>query len=109
MDIDNTEEQSTEDEDRLARELKERYSSPDLPSKTFRIPHSSSARDGTGTLVVPGWILDRAAEIMFEREDDLESETVPEAILATLLKVSWSSFYRLSKLTHSFPSTCVRA
>jgi len=90
MDIDDTEEHTLEDEGRLAKELKDRYSSPNLASKMFRIPHSSSARDGTGTLVVPVWILDRAAEILFEREDDLESETIPEAILATLLKVSWS-------------------
>jgi len=90
MDIDYTEEHTMEDEDQLAKELKERYSSPNLPSKSFRIPHSPLARDSTGTLVVPGWILDRAAEILFEPEGDLESETVPEAILATLLKVSWS-------------------
>jgi actin-related protein 10 len=90
MDIDSTEQQSMEHDDQLARELRDRYGSSDTPSKSFRIPHSSSARDGTGTLVVPGWILERAAEILFESEDDLESETVPEAILATLLKVSWS-------------------
>jgi hypothetical protein len=92
MDIDVTEDKLMEDEDHLAKELKERYGSSDLPSKTFRIPHSLSTRDGTGTLVVPGWILERAAEILFEPEDDLESETVPEAILATLLRVSCSSF-----------------
>jgi actin-related protein 10 len=92
MDINVTEDKSMEDEDRLAKELKERYGSSDFSSKTLRIPHSPSARDGTGTLVVPGWILERAAEILFEPEDDLESETVPEAILATLLRVSWSSF-----------------
>jgi actin-related protein 10 len=89
MDIDSTEENTIESEEQLAKELKERYGSPDLPSKSFRIPHSPSARDGTGTLVVPGWILERAAEILFEPEDDLESDTVLEAILATLLKVSW--------------------
>ena len=92
MEIDDTEEHTMEDEARLAKELRDRYSSLDLSSKTFRLPHSPSARDGTGTLVVPGWILGRAAEILFEREDDLESETVPEAVLATLLKASWSSF-----------------
>jgi len=90
MDIDDTEEHTMEDEDQLAKGLRERYGALDLPSKTFRIPHSLSARDGTGTLVVPVWVLERAAEILFEREDDLESETIPEAILATLLKVSWS-------------------
>jgi actin-related protein 10 len=95
MDIDDSEDRSMEDEVQLAKDLKDRYSSQDLPSKSFRIPHSPSARDGTGTLVVPGWILERAAEILFEREDDLESETVPEAMLATLLKVScavWEVF-----------------
>jgi hypothetical protein len=90
MDIDNTEEGTMGIEDQVAKELKARYGSQDLSSKSFRITHSSSARDGTGTLVVPSWILERAAEILVESEDDLESETVPEEILATLLKVSWS-------------------
>ena len=90
MDIDNTADTNMGDEDRLAKPLEERYGSSKIPSRSFRIPHSLSARDGTGTLVVPGWILERAAEILFEAEDDLESKTVPEAILATLLKVNWS-------------------
>jgi len=88
MDIDDTADPAMEDEDRLAKQLEERHRSQELPSRSFRIPHSLSVRDGTGTLVVPGWILERAAEILFEPEDDLESKTVPEAILATLLKVS---------------------
>lgn len=88
MDIDDVGEPTLEDEDQLARQLEERYGNSEIPSRSYRIQHSLSARDGTGTLVVPGWILERAAEILFEAEDDLESETVPEAILATLLKVS---------------------
>lgn len=88
MDIDNMEDAERDGEEQLAAELQKRYSSLDLPSRSFRIPHSSSARDGTGTLSVPGWILTRAGEILFEQEADLESETVPDAILATLLKVS---------------------
>jgi hypothetical protein len=89
MDIDDTEEVAREGEEQLAAELRKRYSSSDLPSRPFRIPHSTSARDGTGTLSIPGWILARAGEILFEQETDLESETVPDAILASLLKVSY--------------------
>jgi len=92
MDIDNTADTTMEDEDQLARQLDERYGLSEIPSRSFRIPHSLSVRDGTGTLVVPGWILERAAEILFEPEDELESKTLPEAILATLLKVSWSTW-----------------
>lgn len=108
MDIDRAEDHTIEDEDQSARDLRERYGSSDLPSRSFRIPHSPLARDGTGILAVPGWILERAAEILFEREDDLESETVPEAILATLLKVSKLVLVKSIKLILSFPSTCVR-
>jgi len=94
MDIDPTGSQPIDADSRLAAELKERYGddSAELPSRSFRIPHSSSTRDGTGTLVVPDWILSRAAEILFESESDLESETVTDAILTTVLKVNFSSF-----------------
>jgi len=94
MDIDSTGSQPIDADSRLATELKERYGddSAELPSRSFRIPHSSSTRDGTGTLVVPDWILSRAAEILFKSELDLESETVTDAILTTVLKVSFSSF-----------------
>jgi actin-related protein 10 len=88
MDVDMTDDLASEEtEEILARQLEQRYSSSKYPNKSFRIPHSASPRDGTGTLVVPGWILERAAEILFEEEAYLEAETVPRAILATLLKV----------------------
>jgi hypothetical protein len=89
MDVDTPQDHMEEDEHRLAAGLKAPYGSSNGPNRSFRIPHSISARDGTGTLIVPGWILSRVAEILFEVEDDLESETVPDAVLSTLLKVSF--------------------
>jgi len=90
MDVDHPE-GAAEDDERLATELQSLYGSSDHPDKSLRIPHSSSPRDGHGTLTVPGWVLHRAAEILFEEEAHSECETVSSMILVTLLKVSFAN------------------
>ena len=76
-------------ESALMSGLCDRYSSSStLPDRSFRIPHSTSPRDGQGTLIVPGWVLERAAEILFDEDVSAdEADTIPQAILTTLLKV----------------------
>ena len=83
---------SLEEVDELAMtaRMRDRYSSSTMQNRSFRVPHSSSPRDGQGTLVVPGWVLERVAEILFDSDvcGADEGDTIPQAILNTLLKVS---------------------
>jgi actin-related protein 10 len=41
---------------------------------------------GRGTLIIPGWIRERAAEVLFEG-GDVDESSLAEVILDTLLKV----------------------
>lgn len=68
--------------------LKRRYQpNPTIPDKAFQIPHLSGDGHDYGTLVVPGWIRERAAEFLFE-ESESEVDSIPCAILTSLAKVS---------------------
>lgn len=49
-------------------------------------PPSQQRGTGRGTLVVPGWIRERAAEVLFEG-GDVDESSVAEVILDSLLKV----------------------
>lgn len=49
-------------------------------------PSSQQAGTGRGTLLVPGWIRERAAEVLFEG-GDVDESSVAEVILDSLLKV----------------------
>jgi actin-related protein 10 len=49
-------------------------------------PPSQQHGTGRGTLVVPGWIRERAAEVLFEG-GDVDESSVAEVILDSLLKV----------------------
>ncbi|KAH7906847.1 actin family [Hygrophoropsis aurantiaca] len=49
-------------------------------------PVSQQAGTGRGTLIVPGWIRERAAEVLFEG-GDVDESSVAEVILDALLKV----------------------
>lgn len=55
----------------------------------LRVMPTVSQRTGTGrgTLIIPGWIRERAAEVLFEG-GDIDESSVAEVILDTLLKVS---------------------
>jgi actin-related protein 10 len=50
-------------------------------------PTSQNTGTGKGTLVIPGWIRERAAEVLFEG-GDVDESSVAEVILDSLLKVS---------------------
>lgn len=49
-------------------------------------PASQQLGTGRGTLIIPGWIRERAAEVLFEG-GDVDESSVAEVILETLLKV----------------------
>ena len=49
-------------------------------------PLSQQTGTGSGTLLVPGWIRERAAEVLFEG-GDVDESSVAEVILESLLKV----------------------
>lgn len=62
-------------------------------------PPSQQTGTGRGTLVIPGWIRERAAEMLFEG-GDVDESSLAEVILDSLLKASPSrSAYRLLKQT----------
>jgi actin-related protein 10 len=52
-------------------------------------PPSQQTGTGQGTLVIPGWIRERSAEVLFEG-GDVDESSVAELILDALLKVSAS-------------------
>ena len=49
-------------------------------------PASQQAGTGRGTLIIPGWIRERAAEVLFEG-GDVDESSVAEVVLDSLLKV----------------------
>ena len=55
----------------------------------FKIPPLSGEPKqlGFGTLVVPGWICERAAEVLYDEDELGEREGLPNAILRCLVKV----------------------
>lgn len=68
-------------------------------------PPSQQTGTGRGTLIIPGWIRERAAEVLFEG-GDVDESSVAEVILDTLLKVGGNTHSNLTNnnlfsLTHS--------
>lgn len=59
---------------------------------SFRIPFGASTAGnvGRGWIRIPGWVRERAAEILFE-QGDVDERSVTEAVLEALLLVSRSS------------------
>lgn len=51
-------------------------------------PVSHPSGTGRGTLVIPGWVRERASEVLFEG-GDVDESSVTELILDALLKVSY--------------------
>jgi hypothetical protein len=57
---------------------------------------------GRGTLVIPGWIRERAAEVLFEG-GDVDESSVAEVILEALLKALHVSLsYHIIQASNSF-------
>lgn len=50
-------------------------------------PVAQQTGTGRGTLIIPGWIRERAAEVLFEG-GDVDESSVAEVILDALLKVT---------------------
>ena len=67
-------------------------------------PPASSGGLGRGVLIIPGWIRERAAEVLFEG-GDVDEVSVAEIILDSLLKANHSSRRALiiSRLTSQIP------
>ncbi|GFZ50090.1 hypothetical protein JCM24511_07843 [Saitozyma sp. JCM 24511] len=92
MDVDldaeqeNAEVQARREAGRLARRYADNSGSS-AKDMRFRAtpPGGSSKAMGTGTLVVPGWVRERASEILFGDAVD-EDESIPGLILACVLK-----------------------
>lgn len=79
-------EESTEDIslDALRQVYVDQSTATDL-TIPIRTPDSSM---GPGALVVPGWIRERATELLFADDEEAEDASLQSAVLYTLLKVS---------------------
>ncbi|OWZ68405.1 hypothetical protein AYX15_00819 [Cryptococcus neoformans] len=74
---------------RLIDSLESRFASSSS-SKDMIFPVSDvggSFQMGYGTIIVPGWIRERAAEVLFEDDDENEGESIVNALLNTILKL----------------------
>jgi actin-related protein 10 len=60
-------------------------------------PIAQQTGTGRGTLIVPGWIRERAAEVLFEG-GDVDEGSVVEVILDSLLKVTLNLFISIPPL-----------
>lgn len=116
MDTENEEEAQAREELAMLKRMERRYAaSSQATTISFRIPSLSSppviTGVGRGWLQIPGWVRERAAEVLFE-EGDEDERSITETILESLLKVCSTRFHlrRFCGLTfpsRSFPSTCV--
>jgi actin-related protein 10 len=58
----------------------------DIRISTAPLPHETQGM-GPATLVVPGWVRERAAEVLFDNEEG-EAESIPDLLLHCISKVS---------------------
>ncbi|ORY34879.1 actin-domain-containing protein [Naematelia encephala] len=76
------------DDNRLANMLRDRYrGSATATDLSFRIDPPESTGLGPGLLLVPGWIRERAAELLFGDDIDDEQDGIPESILHCISKL----------------------
>ena len=61
-------------------------------------PVSQQTGTGLGTLIIPGWIRERSAEVLFEG-GDVDERNIAETILDSLLKVTLLTFREGAMLT----------
>ncbi|ODO00748.1 hypothetical protein L198_03075 [Cryptococcus wingfieldii CBS 7118] len=87
-DIDEAKSENLEDL-HLVRSLKGRYQpSSSAKDMTFSVrPPTGVTTMGYGTIMVPGWVRERAAEVLFEDDESDEAEALPHAILSSILKL----------------------
>lgn len=80
-------------DEQLMASLQRRYEKSSTASNTvYKIPPDldSPVAMSFGSLLVPGWIRERAAEVLFEDSDNGEDASLPELVLDALLKVRFS-------------------
>ncbi|WVO13751.1 hypothetical protein L204_101373 [Cryptococcus depauperatus] len=89
MEVDFLQEYKYEIEDpQLLHTLRKRYQpSSSASDMVFSVDSSGHLQRGHGTVIVPGWAREQAAEVLFDDDDETEGESVPHAILNTLLKL----------------------
>lgn len=97
-------------EDDLSEYAKAFLETCDAKDATFNLrKRDASADSGCGTVLVPGWIRERAAEVFFE-EGDVDASSVVEVILSCLTGVSDTSTSGIPvtslKPSSSCPSIC---
>jgi actin-related protein 10 len=83
----------------VMRDLYVRHSSATDLRLAVPVPGAVPSGAGTSTtiratLIIPGWVRERAAEVLFE-DGDLDETSVAEVILDALLKARSSSFVRM--------------
>lgn len=124
----------------LMRQLKRRYAASSTATDlAIRVPPAKEATSasgngpgnapstGRGAIAIPGWVRERAAEVLFE-EGDIDEASIVELVLDALKSVSrrhapqdvhfvpirqhWLTFFDalrcfalLSRVPHSYPST----
>ncbi|GAA5988767.1 hypothetical protein JCM10908_006161 [Rhodotorula pacifica] len=88
----------TDEDEALVDHLYERYSrsSPSTQPVSFRVPTTSRSATtytssghsvGRGWIQVPGWIRERAAEVLWEDEDDQDERGLANIVLECLLRL----------------------
>lgn len=75
----------------LASMYKRHSTATDLHMRVIP-PASQQTGTGRGTLIIPGWVRERAAEVLFEG-GDVDESSVAEVILDALLKVNIVDIY----------------
>lgn len=95
-DVETLENDDHEIENAFVTRLEARYASG-TTARDWCIPVSPTPTDaksmGPGTLIVPGWIRERAVEVLFGDQMDDEADSLPDAILRCILRVSTASPY----------------
>ena len=78
------------DESRFMASLKQLYAgSSSATDLRYNLPlPTASSKRAYATFVVPGWVRARVTEILFVGDEADEAESLPDAILRCLLKVS---------------------
>jgi hypothetical protein len=96
------------DDTRLLGELQGLYA-PGADASDIRISISPLSGEtqgmGPSTLVVPGWIRERAAEVLFE-DDGNEVEGIPELVLQCISRVSYELADAAKRTGADRPATC---
>ena len=70
-------------------------------------PPGIGAPAGRGTLIIPGWVRERAAEVLFEG-GDVDESSVAEVVLDCLMRVGYSTIFGSSVSIYDWDSGAAR-